>query len=559
MKTFVQLIWCLFLSVLSLSAQEDGIGSGLVLRGSLAASGESYAVNGIDNRRPGYSYNLVGSLSLGYGELSVPVSFNLRDAQFSYDYTFNRYGISPTYKWAKFHLGWRSMRFSQYTMAGRSFFGVGIELNPGKLTFSALRGEIQNPLAIRDSLVYGATLIPVYDRKIMGGKIGFKSGRNRIELIAMKVWDDESSFQYPETYDDIYPYQLFSPKENIVGGLNFTIVPFRNLEIYANTGISGFTGDVNDPLTETISGELPASVQDIYTVNSSTNVDIAGDAGINLRIKNYTIGLKARRVGSFYTTLASNYFPNDLLQYTFNLGASMMKRKVTFNGDIGFEQNNLSNYRTNTTNRVIGNASLNISPTKNFYTNFSYSNFQTESENQILTLNDTLRFVSVSQQVSAFSGYTINSDARDYRLSVNAFYNKVDDQSEAAQLDDIEIISVAGSVGALFKNLQLNITPGIHYYRYTYDDVIQNRYGANLKLTKNLLDKKLKTSLSGSYSYNDYNDRNDGNASYFSMQITYRTGMRGSITLNSTYRISNSILDSDFTEWRTRIRYGQNF
>lgn len=65
--------------------------------------------------------------------------------------------------------------YSAYTLSGRSFFGVGLELTPGKWYFSALKGKLQNPLAIRDTLVYGANLIPGYERNIEGAKLGFQN------------------------------------------------------------------------------------------------------------------------------------------------------------------------------------------------------------------------------------------------------------------------------------------------------------------------------------------------------------------------------------------------
>lgn len=56
--------------------------------------------------RSPYSYSIAGTINFAYKGINLPITGSYRDAQFSYDYTFNRLGISPNYKWIKLHLGW---------------------------------------------------------------------------------------------------------------------------------------------------------------------------------------------------------------------------------------------------------------------------------------------------------------------------------------------------------------------------------------------------------------------------------------------------------------------
>ncbi|MBK8748277.1 MAG: hypothetical protein IPM04_10500 [Saprospiraceae bacterium] len=81
------------------------------ISGGFSAGGELYDVSGIPERRSPYSYNVNGYVVFSYKDFSLPVSASYRDAQFSYDYTFNRFGITPTYKWIKLHLGWSNLNF----------------------------------------------------------------------------------------------------------------------------------------------------------------------------------------------------------------------------------------------------------------------------------------------------------------------------------------------------------------------------------------------------------------------------------------------------------------
>ncbi|MEL6143278.1 MAG: hypothetical protein AAFU67_16875, partial [Bacteroidota bacterium] len=187
----------------------------IIFRGGLNVGGELYGVSGIPNRRSPWAYHTQGNLGISIGKFRLPISFTYRDRQFSYDFTFNRIGLSPTIGWATVHLGWRNMSFSPYTLGGRTFYGIGAELRPGKLYIGGLYGKLKNPLAIRDSLVFGANLIPIFERKLYGAKVGYRNGKNHFELMGVKVWDDPNSFDYPDSYDEL-GYNVLTPKENIV-------------------------------------------------------------------------------------------------------------------------------------------------------------------------------------------------------------------------------------------------------------------------------------------------------------------------------------------------------
>ncbi|MBK9690074.1 MAG: hypothetical protein IPO65_21030 [Saprospiraceae bacterium] len=101
----------------------------MTVKGNLNAGGEVYDVNGISSRRSPYSYSVAGTINFAYKGFNLPITGSYRDAQFSYDYTFNRLGLSPSYKWVKLHLKWSNINYSAYTLSGRSFFfGVGLEL-----------------------------------------------------------------------------------------------------------------------------------------------------------------------------------------------------------------------------------------------------------------------------------------------------------------------------------------------------------------------------------------------------------------------------------------------
>jgi hypothetical protein len=73
-----------------------------------------------------YALYLAGNLNLNFfGAVSVPLSFAYTNQQLSKSVSlpFNRFSLSPSYKWVKVHAGYTSMSFSPYSLAGHELFG----------------------------------------------------------------------------------------------------------------------------------------------------------------------------------------------------------------------------------------------------------------------------------------------------------------------------------------------------------------------------------------------------------------------------------------------------
>lgn len=555
MKIFRFIIFFLF----ALSVHEAHAQDKVTFGGGLSLGGEAYNVQGINNRRSPLSYYINGRVSISYKGVNIPVSVSYRDAQFSYDYNFNRIGIAPSYKWVKLYLGWNTMNFSQYTLSGRAFYGIGLALTPGSFQFSALKGKIQNHLAIRDTLVNGASLIPSYEREIWGGKIGFQKKKNKFELILMNIKDDPESFVYPGEYTSAYGYQVLTPKENLIIGLNGSVSLFKMIDVYFNTAASGFTADAGDTLLLKYGNEVPGFVKNLFQANSSSRLALAGDGGINIRIKSQKLGFKYRRVDPFYSTLASNFFMNDVEQYTFNTGLQLWKKLIRVDANIGLEHNNLTRLRTNTTNRFITSIGTQLNFKDSWYTSLRYANFQTESENNILSLNDTLRFVSTTSEFSGLVSYTLPGNSWKKSFSINSYYNTVVDQSIEKQIGDIKVLSLSANATFNWNPKDLQLIPSFIFNTYEYSGIVQQRIGSGIKIQKRLVDKKLNLSLNYQYSLNLYDKKKDGNLSLWQLNAAFKVNKKNSIALNSSYRISQSLINTSFNEFRLMLRYGLQF
>src|SRR5512147_2895096 len=100
--------------------------------GSISANQVLYGAWGdIENRRQPYTYYLLGNLNAAFYGWNFPFSFSLSDQQSEYTtppmQNFDRFGVTPYYKWIKLHAGHSSMSFSPYTYNGYNFLGGGFE------------------------------------------------------------------------------------------------------------------------------------------------------------------------------------------------------------------------------------------------------------------------------------------------------------------------------------------------------------------------------------------------------------------------------------------------
>ena len=109
--------------------------------GGLNAYAGLYQASGIDARNQTTPFGLSGSVNVSLpGGVSLPFSMVLGNQGASFRQPFNQFGVSPTYKWAMVHAGYRNVQFSPFTLAGHTFLGGGFEINPGKLRLGAVYG-----------------------------------------------------------------------------------------------------------------------------------------------------------------------------------------------------------------------------------------------------------------------------------------------------------------------------------------------------------------------------------------------------------------------------------
>ena len=121
------------------------------LSGGVSISTNGYqAINMADRRQP-FTWAFSASPTVRIYGLSFPFQVFISSQTRQLGTPLSRYGANPSYKWAKLHLGWRTLNFGQFTLGGQQILGGGAELTPGKWRFGATTGVTNHPLQLSKS------------------------------------------------------------------------------------------------------------------------------------------------------------------------------------------------------------------------------------------------------------------------------------------------------------------------------------------------------------------------------------------------------------------------
>ena len=521
--------------------------------GGIFASGQYYNVRGIDNRRSPYSYNLAGNLTFKLSVITVPLSFSFRDQQFSYGHSFNKFGMSPYYKWIKVHIGHRSMRFSNYTLGGKNFFGGGLELTPGKFRFAAFAGNMQNPLAQRDTLVYGAELIPTYKRSIIGGKIGVGSSRNYFDLIVLHIKDRQT-----DDLDIDRRKVGINPSKNIVMGTEWKTLFFKKLNFNGTINASVFTENL--AIESSLESVKNPFLNNLFELNASSKLSLAGEAELRYNFKYFGIGAKYRRIEPNYRSLGIPFLQADIENYTFRLNTSLFKAKFNTNANVGIERNNLRNLDYLSRKRLIVNLNTSWMITKELLVSANFSNFKFETTDGLVEINDTLRYINVSRMYGLNFNYTKKSKNTQFGVFGGIQQQSLMDLSPVARIGgEVNNVNVNAGVRLFWKESDFTVSPSLIVSSYGYSDNKRNRAGVAVTLQKSLFDKILSFSSATRLSFDKLNGVKDGRVLNQRFGINCNVLKHSQVNFSSYFIAKKSFTGNSFNETRLSLGYGLKF
>jgi hypothetical protein len=539
----------------------DAIGNqpALKINGGVSLDQIGYFSSGLqEGRRDPYNFFLSGNLNIDLYGWSVPFSFNYSNqGRVTFQQPFNQYCFSPSYKWITAHVGYSSMNFSSYTLAGHMFNGIGVDLAPpGHFKFSVMYGRLQKEVEA-DTL--HKEIVPAYRRMGYGFKASYGEKKNTMDLIVFSAKDDPNSIHaLPEGY-------TLTPQENLAVGVSISRQLFSRLIFSGEVAWSMLTRDTRAEKDSSSHG------YPLIASNSSTAVYHAYKASLAYGGKFYTVGVGYEWVQPEYQTLGAYYFTNDFQNITGNVQFRMLKNRLTAGVNAGVQHDNLNKAKMSTMRRWVGAANVTYAASKKLNLNLSYSNFQSfvnirsgfENINQLTPYDnlDTLNYTQISSNATLGINYRLSqSKEKMQMLLCNLSYmQSADKQGGVQQNSGVKFynLNTAYSLQLIPKNTSVSL--GLNANSNSSAGLHTITAGPTLSVNKALLHKQLRTAASLSWNGSYANGQNT--AGITSARIS------GSYAVKKTHNFNLSIVGLSRTaphvantfELTTTLGYNYNF
>ena len=450
--------------------------------GSISAMNRFYTANGIPDRQENYIGTLSGRLNFSVFGIAVPLAGTITTQNRNFNQPYNRLSLRPTYKWAKAHIGYSNMNYSSYTLAGHTFLGGGVELNPGKIRFAANYGRFATAIPFDRPL--NRPFVPAFDRKGFGGKIGYGDDQNYIDFIFHRAEDDENS------WDVIPDSTTVTPGENMVIGTAWKFSLVKNLSLSGEFARSAFTTDVRDEILD----DEPIFSAFGFENRSSTVVRDAYKVAASYRLSGHTVSGTYERIEPDYQTMGAYFFNNDIENITAAYATSLFKNRLNFSLNGGTQRNNLSGDKESESIRTI--VAGNVVFAKNPYSiGVNYSNYSSDVRFVLDNDLDSLNAVVVTRAGSIFGSYVLSgAGANKHLFTVNLSRQTVTDdfQSDARSADN-KVFTGVFNYTFKWAPLKADINARFNYNRNDLDGIQTERFGPGISAKKMFLNDRLTT------------------------------------------------------------------
>ena len=556
LAAIITLLFATVIHSYSQDLEQIGEDKPIKFSGSLNIGTWFYGSKGIQNRRSPVSWYLSGSPTISIYNLTLPFSFTISEQQRYFSQPFNQFGVSPYYKWITLHGGYRSMYFSDYTLAGEVFLGGGVELNPGKFRFAALYGRFRRAIEEETDTSLNIPNLPAsYRRMGYGMKLGVGSSTNYIDFIFFKATDDSSSLSQRPINTPI------APMDNLVTGIRSNFLIANRLSFGFDFSASALTTDA-----KTVeSFQLPVELErfkNILIINQSTVLHTAGHASLQYTGDNFGLLFKIKRIDPGYQSLGIYYIQSDLIDYTVSPDIRLFKGKLYMKSSFGLRKDNLNDKKMAETQRTIGSMALNFNPSTKFGISLNYANYGTSQASGLIQLNDSIRMSVVNTTFGGNARFTNMNERFVSSFVLMANYSEMNDQNQYTQAFT-ESNSIVGNFTYNFSLVKTgtSFNASYNYTRFNNNFNGVSTHGPVAGISNRFFDNKLTTSFNINYQKRSVEGTDDGGIFQSSLRFSYKIKKKHTINIEGYYTKNNSNNVSSFTynEQRLSLRYGYVF
>ncbi len=518
--------------------------------GSVGANANFYTVSGIPKRSNPFFWNTHAQFTGKVLGFELPFSFSYGHNNISFTRPFLQAGMSPSYKWAKLHIGTRNMFFSPYTLAGHTFNGVGVELAPGNWRISAMKGTFRRARELNENLdprFYNY----LYKRSGHAFKLGYGNATTHFDLSYLYGKDDPNSIDFDP------PVEGVKPSENHVIGFSGAVKITNSLNYFASGGLSLFTRNINSTEAEDFPTEKLA---DLFKTKISTRLNYAFRTGFDFKYRRFKLRTSYERIMPEFETMGAFFFVNDRENITIAPGITMFKNQLNLNGNLGIQRNNLLGNRSETTSRLIGSLNVAYFHPKAWGINFNYTNFSTEQTQAAIALSDSVRVALVTTNISLTPTYSWSTETKVNSLVLSGNYQQVNDRNPFTR----EFTNMNTSFYNANYNIQWvesgwGMISGLNYNIIELASFTTTRYGLTGGITKNFAENKINFAANMNYNLSKIEEASDGAVITISSNISYALSEKQSFSFFINILRNESKQFQNYTEILGGLSYIYRF
>jgi hypothetical protein len=425
----------------------------LSLNGGINVGVSGYGVSGIPARQSQFSWTITGDPSLSAYGISLPFSFVVSEQERSFRQPFDQFGVSPGWRWATVHLGYRNLNWSPYTLAGQTIYGAGVELNPGWLRLGAIYGRFRR--AVKEDTIAvppeSVEQTPAYRRSGYALKLGFGHPANYVDFVFLRAADDSSSLPNRPVKTELMP------AENAAFGISAREAIGRVLSFDLDLAASILNRDQASPAISADNWAFKA-LSSAITPRASASYYLAGRTSLSLHLGPLDAVGQYERVEPEYTTMGVPSLTSDISRLTLTPTLNLFGSKLNLSGTIGTQQDNLHHTKLATTGRTIWSAHAGLNPGSTWGVDAQVGNYATKQQAGTQALNDTTRMMqanrnlTLSPHASFVSGTVVHSIAVAFDYSGladdNTFTRADNSSSSLTLIPTYSLSTAAGSIVA---------------------------------------------------------------------------------------------------------------
>ena len=523
---------------INLHAQDlEGIKSQkpFTFHGSLSTQLQFYDVQGREANRKPFTWIIQGNPVVSIYGVTLPFSFVFSEQQRDFRQPFNRFGVSPYYKWARIHLGYRNLNWSSYSLAGHSINGVGFELTPGKFRIGLMTGQLLKAVE-ENQVINGEPLkyqTPAFRRTGTSIKLGYGDAKNFLDLVMLKAKDDPKSISAIPTGSNL------TPGENLVMSATSHLTIAKKFFVDAEFAKSIYTPDITLKEQDSLDNPFFNVMSFLINEHARTRVSNALKGAVGYTSPTFDIKLKYERVDPGFKSMGAYYFLTDLRKITVEPTFKLWKKKLVVGGSYGNQIDNLNNEKSARTVRNIGSVLINFMPVQQYNLNINYSNYGLGQKSGIIELDTLTELSQTTKQIGITQNVNFRGENLMHNILATYNYQKLQDANQ-----NTSGYSEYNS-NILMANYMLSYTPwnlsgGIGYTRTDFHLVGKETLmsGPTINFSKILLKNKLNIAAS----YTAYKNKVDkilsSNISTLSVQAGFRYNKHN--RLSTRFYLTNS-------------------